>query len=280
MSYSRLSNNKSISEQLKDYQLRQSSVNEGTNTFPLDLLTHASGINRANFKVLNTEFSPSTLELLQGSERLESKKIHHFQTPRKSYLYSEGAFVLARALIEQCSGSDLSQYWSNELNSVLENELILGASPTRAVQGYRNSTLAVQSSLFYPNYSGYGAWISSSDYAKFLVKIIDKQSFIKEFDLKSSYYDLLFTPVMHIKNTKYSSCAVFEKNEFKSEVFRLCSRRDGFRSYAYLVLTNEEGLVLLMCSEMDYFFSEKKDKLEKKLNKIFKKHGLFEQIEL
>ncbi|MGB0869330.1 MAG: serine hydrolase domain-containing protein [Flavobacteriales bacterium] len=275
---------KPINEQIKGYKLRESVLTKHHKTLPNQLLNHSGGINRPTFEPLKENIEISTLDLLKGSKLTGKKKIHNFQTPLKSYRYSEGGFVIAKYLIEENSGQSFGEY----LNTYILPQI---KSPYRTngfeiprherALGYDYSKWKAKDALSYPNPSGFGMWMSAKEYAQLVLEIFENKELPNSIDIKEREFESFLTPVIKIKDTPFSSCAVFEKHDYEKGIYRLQHKKDGFRSTMYYDTESKEGFIILMNSEFDYFFRKYDGKVMNKFQKFaskFKMTSIYSKI--
>lgn len=271
-----LNGNKDVNTLLTHYKLRNSVLNKNRKTIAFQLLNHSGGINRPNFNPLESDISLSTMDLLKGSKITKKKKVHNFQTPLKSYLYSEGAFSIARLIIEENSNLSYFNYIDTFITPVLAapfNYNGFDISDGKKAFSHEYSKWAIDMPNLFPNPEGYGNWMSSKTYAQLVIDVLEDKQISQRLGIKAKLYNQFITPVIKIKDTDYSSCAVFEKHDFEKGVFRLIDSRNGFRSWAYYDTDSKEGVVILINSEYDYLFSKKKGKVLDKIKKFSEKYG-------
>lgn len=270
-----------LNKQLIGYKLRNSVLNKHQKTTPFQLLNHSGGINRPSFNPLEQDITVSTLELLKGSKITGKKKIHNFQTPLKSYLYSEGAFVIARLLIEEKSGLDYKSYLDKHITNQLDidfefNGYLLNNNQYASAHDY--SKWAFDTPFKFPNPSGYGCWISAKEYGELVLDIFEDRNLPKQLGINPKIYESFIIPSIKIKDTPYSSCSVFEKHDYEKGVFRLEDKNHGYRSMMYYDTDNKEGFIILINSEHDYMFRKYDDKVFNKFKKLALKYNLLDEI--
>lgn len=270
-----------LNAQLTGYKLRNSVINKHKKTTPIQLLNHSGGINRPSFNPLEQDLTIPIIDLLKGSKITGKKKIHNFQTPLKSYLYSEGAFVLARYLVEEKSGLKyqdyLNTYITKHLNIDCEfNGYKLGRNQLASAHDY--SKWAFDTPYKFPNPSGYGCWISAKAYGELVLQIFENKDLPNLLGIHPKLYTSFQTPAIKIKESSYSSCAVFEKHDYEKGVFKLTDTRHGYRSMMYYDTESKEGFILLINSEHDYMFRKHNDKVFKKFKKLAKKYHVLDKL--
>ena len=270
-----------LNEQLTEYKLRNSVLTKHKKTTPAQLLNHSGGINRPHFEPLDKDIDVSTLDLLKGSDITGKKKIHNFQTPLKSYRYSEGAFVLARQLIEEKSGVNYEGYIESFINTHLDidfdfNGYALNENQLATAHDY--SKWAFDTPYKFPNPSGYGCWMTAKDYGQLVLRIFEDKELPNQLNINPKVYEWFTTPTIKIKDTSYSSCAVFEKHDYEKGLYRLLDTRHGYRSMMYYDTASKEGFIILMNSEHDYMFRKHNDKIFNKFKKFVKKYKLLNEI--
>lgn len=281
ISLGHIDKNKELNSQLSGYKLRNSVLNKHKKTTPSQLLNHSGGINRPSFEPLDKDITVTTLDLLKGSDITGKKKIHNFQTPLKSYLYSEGAFVLARYLVEEKSGLNYQTYLNKHITTHLKVDYTFNGYDLNAYQyasAHDYSKWAFDVPFKFPNPSGYGCWMSAKEYGRLVLEVFENKNLASHLDIDSKIYDGFTTPSIKIKDTPYSSCAVFEKHDYEKGVYRLIDTRHGYRSMMYYDTNSKEGFILLMNSEHDYLFSKKQGKVFKKFKKFAKKYKLLNRL--
>ncbi len=281
ISAGRINPNVELNEQLLNYKLRNSVLNKRIKTNASMLLNHSGGINRPYFKPLEKDITIATIDLLKGSKLTGKKKIHNFQTPLKSYLYSEGAFVIARQLIEESSGMDYLNYLNTHINNKLDvkyefNGYVLNENQFATPHDY--SKWAFYTPYKFPNPSGYGCWMTAKEYGNLILKILGDDQLSNALNIKSNVYDSFTIPSIKIKDTPYSSCSVFEKHDYEKGVFRLLDTRYGYRSIMYYDTSSNEGFIILMNSEHDYMFKKHDNKVFKKFKKFLKRYKLLTSL--
>lgn len=281
ISEGRVKRNVELNEQLITYKLRNSVLNKRKKTTPAQLLNHSGGINRSGFEPLDKDVDVTTLDLLKGSDVTGKKKIHNFQTPLKSYLYSEGAFVLARALIEEKSGMDYMSYLNTYITGSLDVEFEFNGylvNDNLVAGAHEYSKWAYDTPYKFPNPSGYGCWMSAKEYGKLVLQIFENHTLSTSLNIKPERFEEFTIPSIKIKDSSYSSCAVFEKHDYEKGVYRLTDSRHGYRSMMYYDTDSKEGFIVLMNSEYDYLFSKRKGKVMNKLKKFMIKYQLLNTL--
>ncbi len=281
LSEGRVNNHMALNKQLTTYKLRNSVLNKYKKTTPAQLLNHSGGINRPSFEPLDKDIELTTLDLLQGSDITGKKKIHNFQTPLKSYLYSEGAFVLARRLVEEQSDLDYKSYLNTYITKPLDvtfefNGYALSENLLAGAHEY--SKWAYDTPYKFPNPSGYGCWMSAKEYGKLVLRVFEDKDLAKKLSIKPEYFEAFTTPSIKIKESSYSSCAVFEKHDYEKGIYRLTDTRHGYRSFMYYDTDSKEGFIVLMNSEYDYMFRKRKGKVLKKIKKFMTKYHLLNTL--
>jgi CubicO group peptidase (beta-lactamase class C family) len=265
--------NTSINSQLKQFSLRQSSIVQNRNSTLLQLLNHSSGVNRKTYKYHNNQFPVSDKDLLFGSKLLGKKKLLNFQEPLKSYLYSEGAFVLAGLAAKEKSNRDMPSFYHSEINSKINIKGYFDGeevAKTKRAEAHDYSKKRKTTPLSYPHKMGRGFWISATDYFTLLQSILSSKA-PETYSISAKDQKYFTKGFISIEKSAYSSCVVFEKNEDNPSLIRLVDDQDGFRSYFYYNKETKDGFVLLLNSEYDYWLSRKKGKIENKLVKLIKK---------
>lgn len=188
---------KNIQDYLKDFVIpKGEQTAENPVTFR-NIFSHTSGITSGGYQGYAKGLPlPSDLDILKGSDGVNSSAIEVITPPNEILAYSGGAYTLAELALQDIFSDEFSNImkkWMLEPAGMQHSEFTqpLPASKAKQVaRGYTQSGDVLDGGWHnYPEQAAAGLWSNSIDMAKFLIEIYKayqgKSSIFSETDIKS-----------------------------------------------------------------------------------------------
>ncbi len=168
-----------IQDYLKDFKLPEGKQTAENPVTFRNIFSHTSGINPGGYQgyARNLPF-PSDLEVLRGSEGVNTPAIEVSSLPNETLAYSGGAYTLAEVALQNIFNEEFStimKQWILDPAGMNHSEFtqpLPASDSNRAAKGYTYSGDMVEGGWRnHPEQAAAGLWSNSVDLAKFLIEI-------------------------------------------------------------------------------------------------------------
>lgn len=188
---------KDIQNYLKDFVLPQGKQTAENPVTFRNIFSHTSGILSGGYQGYAKDLPlPSDLDVLRGSEGVNSPAIEVITTPNETLAYSGGAYTLAELALQDIYNDEFSNImktWILEPAGMNHSEFtqpLLASKSNQVAKGYNQSGKVLDGGWRnYPEQAAAGLWSNSIDMAKFLIEIYKayhgKSSIFSQSDIKS-----------------------------------------------------------------------------------------------
>ncbi|MDX8340238.1 serine hydrolase domain-containing protein [Draconibacterium sp. IB214405] len=188
---------KNIQEYLKDFVIPQGKQTAENPVTFRNIFSHTSGISPGGYQGYTRNLPmPSDLDILRGSEGVNTPAIEVLTPPKKTLAYSGGGYTLAELALQDIFNDEFSnimQKWILEPAGMKHSEFTqpLPASDSiRVANGYTQSGEVIEGGWRnYPQQAAAGLWSNSIDLANFLIEIYKAyqgaNSIFSQSDIKS-----------------------------------------------------------------------------------------------
>lgn len=242
---------KNIQDYLKDFVLPQGKQTADNPVTFRNIFFHTSGITAGGYQGYARDLTPPTdLDILRGSEGVNSPAIEVVTPPNETVAYSGGAYTLAELALQDIFNDEfpnIMKKWildparmnhsefTQPLPASKSNQVAKGYTPSGEVieGGWRN----------YPEQAAAGLWSNSIDMAKFLIEIYNayqgKSSIFSQSDIQSI-----------ISQERDSQVYGFILNRSGNDIsITHYGGNAGYRTGMTISLTSGNGLVYLINSD-------------------------------
>ena len=188
---------KNIQNYLKDFVLPQGKQTAENPVTFRNIFSHTSGIISGGYEgYANNLPIPSDLDVLRGSEGVNSPAIEVITPPNETLAYSGGGYTLAELALQDIYNDEFSNImkkWILEPAGMKHSEFtqpLLASKSNQAAKGYTQSGDVLDGGWRnYPEQAAAGLWSNAIDMAKFLIEIYKgyqgKSSIFSQPDIKS-----------------------------------------------------------------------------------------------
>jgi len=192
---------KNIQDYLKDYVLPPGKQTADNPVTFRNIFSHTSGITPGGYQGYSRSLPmPSDIDILTGSEGVNSPAIEVIAVPNETLAYSGGGYTLAELALQDIYNdnfSNLMQKWILEPAGMKYSEFtqpLPEADSNRVAKGYTASGEVIEGGWKnYPEQAAAGLWSNSIDMAKFMIEIYNayqgKSSIFLQSDIRSILND-------------------------------------------------------------------------------------------
>jgi len=242
---------KNIQDYLKDFVIPQGKQTvEHPVTFR-NIFSHTSGITAGGYQGYAKDLAmPSDLDILRGSEGVNSPAIEVVTPPDESLAYSGGGYTLAELALQDIYGDEFSNImkkWMLEPAGMKNSEFtqpLLASKSNQVANAYTQSGTMLEGGWRnHPEQAAAGLWSNSIDLAKFLIEIYNayqgKSSIFSQSDITSI-----------ISQERDGHVYGFIVNRSGDEIsLTHYGGNAGYRTGMTINLTSGDGLVYLINSD-------------------------------
>lgn len=242
---------KNIQNYLKEFVLPQGKQTAENPVTFRNIFSHTSGITSGGYQGYAHDLPiPSDLDILKGSEGVNSPAIEIVTPPNESISYSGGAYTLAELALQDIYSDEFSNImkkWILEpigMNNSEFTQPLLTSKPNEVAKAYTQSGKVLDGGWHnYPEQAAAGLWSNSTDLAKFLVEIYKgyqgKSTVFSQSDIKSM-----------ISHERDGSVYGFILNQTDDDLsITHYGGNAGYRTGMTISLTSGNGLVYLINSD-------------------------------
>ncbi|WP_020537323.1 serine hydrolase domain-containing protein [Lewinella cohaerens] len=188
---------KNIEDYLKDFELPQGKQTAENPVTFRNLFAHTSGITPGGYQgYAKGLVVPSDIDILRGTEGVNSPAIDVIRPPNETLAYSGGAYTLAELALQDIYNDEFSNImrkWILEPAGMKHSEFTQPLPASKANQvakGYVQSGDVLDGGWRnHPEQAAAGLWSNATDMAKFLIEIYNayqgKKSIFSPSDIKS-----------------------------------------------------------------------------------------------
>lgn len=188
---------KNIEDYLKDFELPQGKQTAENPVTFRNLFAHTSGITPGGYQGYAKDLVvPSDIDILRGTEGVNSPAINVITLPNETLAYSGGAYTLAELALQDIYNDEFSnimEKWILEPAGMKHSEFTQPLPASKANQvakGYVQSGDVLDGGWRnHPEQAAAGLWSNATDMAKFLIEIYNayqgKKSIFSQSDIKS-----------------------------------------------------------------------------------------------
>jgi CubicO group peptidase (beta-lactamase class C family) len=188
---------KNIQDYLKDYVLPPGKQTADNPVTFRNIFSHTSGITPGGYQgYARNLLVPSDLDILRGSEGVNTPAIEVITTPNETLAYSGGGYTLAELALQDIFSDEFSnimQKWILEPAGMKHSEFtqpLPVSDSNRVAKGYTALGEVIDGGWRnYPEQAAAGLWSNSVDMAKFLIEIYNayqgKSSIFSQSDIES-----------------------------------------------------------------------------------------------
>lgn len=170
---------KNIQEYLKDFVIPPGKQTDDNPVTFRNIFSHTSGISPGGYLGYARNLPmPSDLDILRGSEGVNTPAIEVISPPNETLAYSGGAYTLAELALQDIFNdtfSNIMQKWILEPAGMKHSEFtqpLPASDSVRVAKGHDPSGKVTEGGWNnYPEQAAAGLWSNSVDLAKFLIEI-------------------------------------------------------------------------------------------------------------
>jgi len=247
----RIDLDKNIQEYLKDFVIPQGKQTAENPVTFRNIFSHTSGISPGGYQGYSrNQPMPSEIDILRGSEGVNTPAIEVLTPPNKTLAYSGGGYTLAELALEDIFNDEFSNImkkWILEPAGMTHSEFTqpLPAPDSMLVaKGHDKSGEVIEGGWRnYPEQAAAGLWSNSVDMAKFLIEIYNA------YQGTSSVFS--HSDIMSILNDEQdgSVYGFILKRSGNDISITHYGGNSGYRTGMTISLTSGNGLVYLINSD-------------------------------
>ncbi|MCA6075020.1 serine hydrolase domain-containing protein [Fulvivirga sedimenti] len=168
-----------IQDYLKDFEIPEGKQRAENPVTFRNIFSHTSGINPGGYQGYNRSLPmPTDMDILRGSEGVNTPAIEVTSTPNETLAYSGGAYTLAEVALQNIFNDEFStimKRWILDPAGMNHSEFtqpLPASDSNRVAKGYTFSGDMVEGGWRnHPEQAAAGLWSNSVDLAKFLIEI-------------------------------------------------------------------------------------------------------------
>lgn len=242
---------KNIQDYLKDYVLPPGKQTTDNPVTFRNIFSHTSGITPGGYQGYARNLPmPSDLDILRGSEGVDTPAIAVITTPNETLAYSGGGYTLAELALQDVFSDEFSnimQKWILEPSAMMHSEFtqpLPDSTSNQVAKGYTQTGEVLDSGWNnYPEQAAAGLWSNSIDMAKFLIEIYNayqgKSSIFSQSDIKTI-----------LNHERDGHIYGFIVNRTEDDIaLTHYGGNEGYRTGMTISLTSGNGLVYLINSD-------------------------------
>ncbi|WP_370896476.1 serine hydrolase domain-containing protein [Chryseobacterium gossypii] len=239
-----------INNWLSGWQIPENDATRNKKVSLLYLLSHTAGLDRKNWSEYSPEDSiPSLTQMLKGEKPSVDKGFLFINEPGKTFKYSNTGYLIVQKAIEDVTGKAFAdvagQYIFTPLNmhrTSFSQPIPPKLFPYKAT-GY-SSNLKPFPYKIYPFEAAGGIWTTPDDLGKFIIALI------KDYK-KGTNLILSENMTQHVFNKGQDvDKLAFPLWNWKNDiVFRHTGHINGFTSFIFGSVTNEQALIVMTNGE-------------------------------
>lgn len=223
------------------------------------LLSHSSGLSSQVFPGYSQKDTlPSLKNILDGEKPANSLPIFHDFNPNSGFRYSESGYVLVQQLLLDLENRPFPEITKEIIfdplgmkNSTFELPLPSGLSQ-RTVSGHLREGKPIEGRWNnYPEMAAKGLWTTPSDYAAFILEIVQAAMGNSTKIISSETARAMLTPQANIQGFGFSI-----EGRGDDLIFYLRGRTQGFSSYMIFYPAKGQGTVVMTNSDNGSFLIE------------------------
>lgn len=242
---------KNIQNYLKDFEMPQGKQTaENPITFR-NIFSHTSGITSGGYEGYAKDLAlPSDLDVLKGSEGVNSPAIQVITPPNETLAYSGGAYTVSELALQDIFNEEFPEImkkWILEPAGMEHSDFtqpLPESKSNQVAKGYTQSGEVLDGGWRnYPEQAAAGLWSNAVDMSKFLIEIYNayngKSSLFSQSDIKSM--------MSHERDGRAYGFIVNRSGD--DIAITHYGGNAGYRTGMTISLTNGNGLVYLMNSD-------------------------------
>ena len=242
---------KNIQDYLQNFVLPQGKQTAENPVTFRNIFSHTSGINPGGYQGYARNLSmPSDLDILRGSEEVNTAAIEVSTRPNEKLAYSGGGYTLAELALQDIYNEEFSNImrkWILEPAGMEHSEFtqpLPDSKSNQVAKGYTQSGEVIDGGWRnHPEQAAAGLWSNSIDMAKFLIEIYNayqgKSSIFSQSDIK--------TILSHERDGHIYGFIV---NRAEDDIaITHYGGNEGYRTGMTISLTSGNGLVYLINSD-------------------------------
>ncbi|MFC0604889.1 serine hydrolase domain-containing protein [Winogradskyella pulchriflava] len=168
-----------IEQYLKSYKLPQGKQTAENPVTLRNIFSHTSGITSGGYQgYAKDQVMPSDVEVLNGSEGVNSPAIEVISTPNEMLAYSGGGYTLAEVALQDIFNEEFSTImnkWILQPIGMENSEFTQPLQPSdssKVAKGYTSNGVVLEGGWRnHPEQAAAGLWSNANDMAKFLIEI-------------------------------------------------------------------------------------------------------------